>query len=385
MVKFGWNNVGEHIGAALGYTAASMAARRFMGRPINAQQRRDAIRQGRNARRGRRPAGRARTLRRRNVKSSAGVLGGTNADMRSIYRRKRMPYRKKRRWVKFVKQVHAVSEKELGLRTVLFNDQITQTNSAETQSLLTLCLYPCRGSAWLNDLRQIGELENDGGNPTAAEGGYLNGNTKIMFQSAVMDITIRNTSQKLVDKDPANPLLDVWDLAPEAAVELDIYEVYIRKLASNNTTNFDNVTSMLNQYDDPEIGGTGTGIGISDRGATPFEFGAQMGRTGIKILKKTKFFIPNGQTITWQTRDPSRHSTHYGELTRTESFNMPGWTKTYYLIYKLVPGLTSGTNEGNYRKQLSIGLTRKYSYKVEGFNEPRERLLGNSYTVGASS
>jgi len=365
---------------------ASSMVRRMFGRPLNAQQARDALRLGRNVRRGRRAAGRTRTLRKRNVKSSAGVLGGTNADMRSIYRRKRMPYRKKKRWVKFVKQVHAVSEKELGLRTVLFNDQIDQVNSTETQSTLTLCLYPVRsGTGWLNDLKQIGELENDGGNPTAQAGGYLNGNTKIMFQSAVMDITIRNTSQKLVNKDPGNPLLDVWDLAPEAAIELDIYEVYIRKTASNNVLNFDTVTTMLNQYDDPEIGGTGTGISIADRGATPFEFGTQMGRTGIKILKKTKFFIPNGQTITWQTRDPSRHTTHYGELTRTESFNMVGWTKTYFLVYKLVPGLASGTNEGQYRKKLSIGFTRKYSYKIEGFNEPRERLLGQSYTAGGAS
>lgn len=371
------------------YTSlAQNMVRRMFGTALNAQQRRDAMRAASRARILRRPGGRAQTMNRRRVKSSAGVLGGTNADMRSIYRRKRMPSRKKKRWVRFVKKVHAVADKDLGLRTVLFNDQITQNNSTNTQSTLTLCLYPVRGNQFLNDLRQIGELENDGGNPTAAAGGYLNGNTKVAFQSAVMDITIRNTSEKVIDVDPGNPLLNTYAASPEGAIELDIYEVYIRKNADNNDTTWPNVTSMLSAYDDPEIGGNaggGVGIGINDRGATPFEFGAQMGRTGIKILKKTKFFIPNGQTITWQARDPKRRTTHYGELTRQPSFNMPGWTKTYFLIYKLVPGLVAGTNLGQWRTQLSIGLTRKYSYKVEGFNEPRERLIGNNYVVGANA
>lgn len=357
----------------------------FLGRPLNSQQMRDTMRRSIRSR-ARRAGGRAATLRRTGTKSSAGVLGGTNADMRSIYRRKPMPKYKKKRWIRFVKKVNAVADKELGLRTVLFNDQIRQTNVTNTQSTLTLALYSIRNASigYLDDMQQLGAFENEG-DPTAAAGDTISINSKIMFQSAVMDITIRNTTDRLKTIDPGNPLLNTYEAAPDAAIELDIYEVIQREVASDSANLFTNLTSAFNSYDDKEIGGAGTGIEIQNRGATPFEFGAQMGRHKIKILKKTKFFIPNGQTITWQVRDPKRRTIHYGDLRRIESYNHPGWTKQYYLVYKLVPGLNAGTAIGDCRTTLSIGLTRKYSYKVEGFNEPRERLIGNTYSVAANA
>lgn len=370
------------------YSGASAMVRRmrntFLGRPRNAQQTRDAYARATRAR-SRRAGGRAQTMQRRTRTNTAGVLGGTNADMRSIYRRKRMPKYKRKRWVRFVKKVNAVADKDLGLRTVLFNDQMTQTNTSTKQSTLTLALYSVRNASigYLDDLKVIGGLENEG-NSTATAGDTISANSKMMFQSAVMDITIRNTTDRLTQIDP-NPLLNKYEAAPDAAIELDIYEVYQRNIASDSSEVFASLTAAFNAYDDKDIGGTGVGIGIDDRGASPFEFGAQMGRQGIKILKKTKFFIPNGQTITWQVRDPKRRSITYGELTRTESYNKPGWTKQFYLIYKLVPGITQGTAVGDCRLRLAIGCTRKYSYKVEGFNEPRERLLGATYSVSANA
>lgn len=364
-------------------------ARRIYRMAQNSQQRRDALGAFRRAStRGRRPGGASRTYtQRKRMRSSAGVLGGDQSDMRSIYRRKRMPYRKKRRWVRFVKKIHAVSEKELGLRTVLINDQLTQRNtSTGQQSTLTLALYPFKNDAagWLNDLTSIGGLENTS-NPTAAAGDTIDKNTKVLFQSAVMDITIRNITDKLKELDPGNPLLNVYEPAPDASIELDIYEVVARKDFADTSLTYTTLTTVLNAYDDKQIGGSGTGIAIEDRGATPFEFGAAMGRLGVKVLKKTKFFIPNGQTITWQVRDPKRRSITYGELTTQDGFNRVGWTKMYFLVYKLVPGLTQGNTVGDLRPSLAVGVTRKYGYKVEGVNEPRERLLGTSYTVTANA
>lgn len=357
----------------------------FLGRPRNAQQFRDAFSRATRPR-SRRAGGRSQTMQRRTRTNTAGVLGGTNADMRSIYRRKRMPKSKRKRWVRFVKKVNAVADKDLGLRTVLFNDQMTQTNSTAKQSTLTLALYAVRNASigYLDDLKVIGGLENEA-NSTAVAGDTISANTKMLFQSAVMDITIRNTTDRLKTIDAGNPLLNTYEAAPDAAIELDIYEVYQREIASDSSSLFESLTAAFAAYDDKEIGGTGTGIGIDDRGASPFEFGAQMGRHGIKILKKTKFFIPNGQTITWQVRDPKRRKMTYGELTRHESYNKPGWTKQFYLIYKLVPGIVQGPAIGDCRLRLSIGCTRKYSYKVEGFNEPRERLFGTAYNVSSNA
>ena len=323
--------------------------------------------------------GRTRVLyKRKYSKTTPGILGGTNADNRLIYRKKSMPRKKKRRWRAFVKKINFIEEKELGTRTVLFNDQInvaTGSVGSGTQGCLSLAQYPCSNDqkGWLNDLAAIGGLENTA-NPTSAAGGTINENSKIMFHSAVMDVTIRNVSTV------NNGTTDL--AAPEAALELDVYEIIMRKETSDNANNFYSLSALLNTYDEPEIGGTGTGIAIQDRGATPFEFGSTIARWGLKILKKTKYFIPNGQTITFQNRDPKRRVCRYGDLTKTEGFNMPGWTRHYYLIWKLVPGLTQGTTATTYKASIAVGSTRKYMYKVEGFNEPRERLLGASYAPG---
>lgn len=363
--------------------AGNMVRRLYRGTPLNARQTLDSMRALARRSRMRRPGGRAETMTRRGRRSSAGTLGGTNADMRSIYRRKRMPRKKRKRWVRFVRKVHAVADKELGTRTVLFNDQITQRNTnSSNQSTLSLALYSfANTTGYLNDLYQIGQLENEG-DPSAADGATINRNSKVMFQSAIMDITIRNISDKLTSVDPGNPILNTYSAAPEAAIELDIYEVMVNRELTDVSLTFRNLSQVFNVADDPEIGGTGNGIYIESRGASPFEFGAQMGRRKVKILKKTKFFIPNGQTITWQVRDPKRRTIQYGDLEREESYNRPGWTKHFFLIYKLVPGLSQGNTLGDIRPSIAVGCTRKYAYKVEGFNEPRERLLGSTYVTG---
>lgn len=325
--------------------------------------------------------GRTRVLYRRKYNTNGvGILGGTNADQRFIYRKKNMPKKKKRRWAAFVRKVNAVEERDLGTRTVLFNDQLIQGNAVSgKQSTLTLALYPFKNTnrGWLDDLNQIGQMENEA-NPTVAAGATIDKNSKIMFHSAVMDVTLRNTSIKYGEG-------QAIQVAPEAAIELDVYDIIAREDAADNATTYFDISAMLNAYDDREIGGTGTGIEIADRGATPFELPSGLSRFKIKVLKKTKFFIPNGQTITFQVRNPKRKVCRYGELELNDGFNKAGWTQYKFLIYKLVPGLDQGTAVGEYKAELSVGLTRKYMYKVEGFNEPRERLSANSYTPNPQS
>lgn len=351
------------------------------GRVINAQQRRDL--EGFWSRLGSRmkaSRGRTQTLyTRKYTRSAAGLLGGTNADLRRVYRKGRMPLRKKRNWRRFIKRVHAVSEKELGSRTVLFNDAISQTNTLNSQSSLTLCLYPGKSAAygWLNDLGAIASLENVG-NPTAAAGVSTYGSTKYLFQTGVLDLTLRNDST-FQPTDAASRVLD-----GRAALELDIYEFIVNSEASDNPSVIQNFSQILASYDDSEIGGTGTGISIADRGATPFEFGTQMGHFKVKILKKTKYFIPNNQTITHQIRDPRRRVATQQQMNNLESFNMKGWTRGLYLVYKLVPGVNAGISPGDFQQKIMVGITRKYMYKIEGATESRERLLGASYAAGTN-
>lgn len=317
---------------------------------------------------------------RRVVYNRTGILGGTNADMRGVYRKKRMPRSKKRRWRGFIRKVNAISEKELGTRTVLFNDSIVQSyNNPAQQGVLSLALYSFRNASvgYLNDLQQIGSFENTG-NPTQAAGITVDPSTKYMFQSAVMDLTIRNTSQRVLTLAPT------YENDPNCSLELDIYEVSMNMSASDIGGVISSLSGVLNAYDTNQIGGTGSGISIEDRGCTPFELPVPLGRFKIKIWKKTKYFIPAGQTITHQIRDPKRHVIRNGDLsssTGNDGYHRPGWTRNLLLIYKAVPGITLGTAIGNSLAQISVGSTRKYMYKLEGANEDREKYITNSYSV----
>lgn len=330
---------------------------------------------------------------RRKTRFTGGVLGGSDANARVIYRRKSMPRKKRRQWGRFVKKVNAVDERDLGSRTVLFNDRIdanvSQTSlynytlSATSQGALTLGLYTIGGQPgtanWLRDLQQIAGLENYN-NPTAAAGATVSPNTKFMFHSGVLDITIRNTSVGLSA-----------ELIPFEAgdIELDLYEITINTNNLNQYTapsieQYNTISEIFARNDAAEIGGTGVGIGPSDRGATPWEFPNQLGQFRIRINKKTKYFIPQGRTVTYQLRDPARHVTTPNEMTQMFSINKRGVTKFVYLMWKLVPGLTqvSATPAGGtYDARISVGVTRKYMYKVEGINDDRERLISASGVV----
>jgi len=280
--------------------------RTLMGTPVNSMQRQLIAAYNRRILSARRSGrGRVKVAMRKHSSSVGGLLGGNEADRKHVYRRKRMPARKRRQWRRFVKKVAAVGEKDLGTRTVLINDTITQKNvGTEGQNCLTLALYSMRSATgWLNDMKQIIDLENTG-NPTSAAGGTVFKSTKFMFQSGVFDLTFRNTS---TFRSTVGGVSAERDDA-RAAIELDVYEVSHGTTTDDRTANQANLTDCLQYSDDPEIGGAGTDINIYDRGASPFEFGRQMGFFRIKILKKTKYFIPNGQTITHQIRDPSRHS-----------------------------------------------------------------------------
>lgn len=317
------------------------------------------------------------------VYDKTGVLGGTNADVRTTYRKKRMPRRKKRVWRSFIRKVNAIAEKELGTRTVLFNDSITQSYSTgATQGCLTLALYPITNAAngWLNDLNTIGSLENTG-DPTAAAGITIDASTKYMFQSAVQDLTIRNTSLRVLTVAPT------YENDPNCSLELDVYEVSFKEDSNDSGTSYPSFTAVMQAYDTRQIGNAGTGISISDRGATPWDLPVPLGRFRIKIWKKTKYFIPAGQTITHQIRDPKRHVLRNGDLSSSagiDGWNRAGMTRILYLVYKAVPGLQVGGAVGNSVPQISIGATRKYMYKIEGANEDRERYISNTYTPGSA-
>lgn len=292
-------------------------------------------------------------------------------DRQRVYRRKRMPYKKKRRWIKLIKRNDAIDLKKCGAQTYVFNTSLTNTNTnALNHGFVNLSLYGAHDtvSTHNNDLHYIGENDNEG-NPTLGQGVTVEPSTKLCFQSAVLDLTIRNST---VQNDSVSG--DVL----AGVLEVDVYEVSSKKRWSE----FDKTANALVEYNDvgalfdeaeSEISGINgaSGADYRKRGMTPWDQTYALSRYGIKIHKKTKYRISAGNTITYQARDPKNRVISYQALNEIAGGNKPGWTKWVLIYYKLVPGLQVGPGDGAYSTKLDIGITRKYMYKVPNRTEKR--------------
>ncbi len=286
---------------------------------------------------------RTQTRTRKRGRSGQGVTN--QYDRKTIYRRKRMPRRKRARWTSFVKKVHAAAERDLGSKTVVVNDQedleTIGLNATQRQTVGFLSLYPvtCGDIATFpqfRDLKRIAEIDNGIGNTG-----------KFLFKSGVLDLTIRNSS--------------VEGVATGVACEMDIYELTFSKSFETLPGNKTPLEVFSEGFSDtPAINLGLTQLDIGTRGVTPWDCPQGLGQWGCKIHRKTKFFLGANQTMTYQVRDPKRHVFDKQSLLDSTSANRKGVTKIIMLVNKLVPGTLEDIATVN---RLDIGITRKYLYK----------------------
>lgn len=331
---------------------------------------------------------RTMTQYKKRVGSGKGIT--TQHDRKLIYKKSSMPKGKKRRWKKFKNKVFAVSEKSLGTRSVLFNRQVTVGNDNSDpqfqQGALTISLYGNQAATELhnNDLQYISQLENNSSAITQANGIGVNESTKFIFKSACLDLTIRNVSTK--------NNTGVVSIDGNCKVELDIYEItssrqfYEKSQNSLVNTSYASIEGLINTMltssdivNDENIVGE-VKVNANARGFTPFDATYAISRYGLKIWKKTKFFIPAGDTITYQVRDPKRHVLSRRSMSDSLGCNRPGMTRFLFVVSKLVPGNVQGSSviPGNCQLNLAFGMTRKYVYKVEGANDDRSEYIAQT-------
>jgi hypothetical protein len=284
-----------------------------------------------------------------------------------------MPRRKRKKWRRLLRLNDAIDLKKCGSRTYVFNKATFNENTNPlNHGVIDIPLYSAHdaGESYRNDLHYIGENENEL-IPTAAHGVTVHPSTKVFFRSAVLDLTIRNSSTRITSVSP-----EVGTL--EGTLEVDIYLL----TSSKKWCEFDEATQALKEYgsigqifDEAETDISGiNNQGAADyrkRGMTPWDSTYALARYGVKVLKKTKYRISAGNTITYQMRDPKNRVLSYQQLSEAAGGNKPGWTKWVYIVYKLVPGLTVGTAVDEYRTRLDVGITRKYMYKIENGTEKR--------------
>lgn len=280
-------------------------------------------------------------------------------DRERIYRKRRMPRRRRTRWKRFVHKTNAVSEKVLGARTCVRNEEISFNvpglSSPATQDVIgQLALYPVgHGSA--EYLRDLGRIASD---PDVPQSG------KFLFQSGVLDLTITNVS--------SSDDLDRKDIP----MEMDIYEISCKR-------NFEKATGdkgLLDVFsegatDTPTIGytqGVPSALGLSNRGTTPWDLPQALSLYKLKIWKKTKYRLSGGQSISYQMRDPKRHVMEKGYIGELTGANLPGITKWLLIIAKPIVGFSIGATG---IAELKVGCTRKYMYKMKEKNQEADAIL----------
>lgn len=286
------------------------------------------------------------------VTSGQGVT--TQYDRKRVYSKRYMPRYKKRRWKRFKNKVQAVLQKRLGSTTAVFNNliqsdlQMIAANS-NLQQLVQLALYPIKQDTTphLDDIDRV--INQDA---------RLTNTSKVMFCSGVLDITMR--CQSILNTTP--PLTG----NPSLSMEIDVYEISMRGPTGQSGEAVDLVNAFnIGATDTSTIpGSSGTGLVPTNRGWTPFDANAALSQHGIKILKKTKYFLSNEQTATYQVRDPKTHYYSKDIVPGTSSANQPGMTKWILILWKPIPGYNYTAPPTNDILRLNVGFTRKYMYKI---------------------
>lgn len=272
-------------------------------------------------------------------------LGVTNEfDRKVVYRKRRMPRRFKRRWKRFTRKVQSVSEKDFGSRTVVRNDLISinvnmAAAAASQHSRSVIGLYGCAsGSAYMNDINEISQ-DTD-----------LGTSGKAIFKSGILDLTFRNISFR-----------GTTSVNPSITLEVDVYEISVG-VELGQVGRASTLVGIFSEGagDTSTIPGQTTGLSSTDRGWSPWDYPSAISEYRIKIWKKTKYFLGENQTFTYQFRDPKRHVVDKQRMS-SPGENLPGLTRYILLIFKPTPGYVY---DGIDSYGMAIGDTRKYMYKI---------------------
>jgi len=110
---------------------------------------------------------------------------------------------------------------------------------------------------------------------------------KLMFKSAVMDMTIANTGT--------------------VRCELDLYHLTFHGRTLETSMNACAVDGAGVPLIDPNSSGYFTTLDLGTRGCTPFELPAFIRNGKFTIPKENQYFVEAGDSVTYQIRDAKQH------------------------------------------------------------------------------
>lgn len=282
-----------------------------------------------------------------------------------------MPRRRRRRWVRFARKVnHVVLRGQQGLKKQIFRRLHTISSISGSCGFSDALLYSGDGDGSLH-ASDLGELFrghlgaadfNDANNLTVLS----NASKQLKFESAQLEITMTNSGNY------------------KAIVEA--YYIRCRKQHSHTNNTIYNCASGIyqlgfvkqDQVQDLETGET-VGIGKQSEfqvGTTPFQ--SPRFCSTFKILRRRKFTIAPGNSISWILKDP-RNRTINAENVRAQLF-VPHVSHGYFLQVYGVPGLI-GDDPPLPTSALPVNITvyatRKYQYYTPVSNQDQAGVMNS--------
>lgn len=271
----------------------------------------------------------------------------TQHDVVSQYKKSYMPKKKKKAWRKFTKKVTAAVDKHLGTRSIVRNyTYFGALGVGQQQGYCDFGLYTL-GDSWTAAAGTVFDLYRDVanigvavgiGDPNAVAGTSDNSSRKMEFRSAVLDFTFKNQSST-------------------NGLEIDVYMIVPKKGARNSANN-DVTTIMNNGWNNTGTPAGGTNLTTGTRGVTPWQSTALCRR--FTILNKKKYFIPAGNTFTYQYRDPKNYTVDTNRFANggLSYYGLPHMNKMILMCIKRIVGESTVAAH-----DFAIGITRTYTMK----------------------
>jgi len=277
----------------------------------------------------------------------------TQHDVTRSYRRRRMPKRKRKRWVSALRRFRALSLKHMASRTRILTYDGTFTCAAGAQVMQDFALYGYFGAAYnwgFNDLERIADHEKVAQDASGPENTtpFL-GNPKLIFRSAVLDMTITNTA--------------------DTTVEIDIFYWYLTRKPPGEVlmSLLDNAATEAGTID---LGQTAVARALL--GVTPFDLPASL--RYYKISQVRKLIISAGQASSLMIRSPGNKvfnsSMLETELTTNDVFGLPGFTRGLLMVCKGVP---SAADTDSTDVSITYSFQNKYHYSIWKSENPMDQ------------
>lgn len=269
---------------------------------------------------------------------NTGIVTTGQHDYQRQYKYRKAPRRMRRRAKRMYRNFIKSSLKLVGTNTVIKNASFSVTTSTLLPQQWSTC-----------HLGGMTGVENGGNdiNSLVSSDTRISTSGKVLITNGNLDVTMRNTTAD-----------------GNVSLEVDVYEIGYRN--QTKRTSFGSL--MSDAWGETPAVGSLTSFTINDRGTQLFDF-PELFKKGVKIFKKTKVFLPAANTATYRLKLRRNQWINPSE----DIVDNVGFVKAYYtrsLVFVFKPVVGTG-DVGT----LSVGCTRKYTYKIFEDDTDRDGIL----------